>query len=345
MAYKSPSKFSYLISFLEWAQIQNIKKNKKITEIQTLLVIQNSSEYNIFNSIIKRLIRTNIFNLSKISYIVILFLSPYIDPHLKYVLENDEDIPIHIIESIYDTDNYTDNNANNNTENYNYSSPQDKTISNILNLVLNQLITMELFLNIHVFILYLNLHNTFNSKGKLINSISTSRNNIFLFKISQMIEIITSKIPKSALSLLIMKIINKLGYLHNNTFNNNEIINLKKDYLDSRITEITNSNNKNNELLDKFIIRIMNICDNKSGTANNASMETDSFKNIWNTSKSHLVDVVKNSIMVFKISLEILIDKLIKEKPELESKASSIINSIMNFLIIEIDELDTKLSV
>ena len=48
------SRVPYFLSFLEWSQIQNIKKNRKITEIETLLVIQNSKEDNIFNTIIKK---------------------------------------------------------------------------------------------------------------------------------------------------------------------------------------------------------------------------------------------------------------------------------------------------
>jgi hypothetical protein len=240
----------YFLSFLEWTHIQNIKKDWKITEIESLLVIQNSKEYNIFNTIIKKLIRVNIFDLSRISYLVILFLSPHINPHLKELLHYDEDVPESILNRIYET------------EKHDYLPPLDKTISNILNIVLNQLITIELFLNIHIFMLYLNLHNHYKlNECNKTNSTRSNSNNLFLFKISQLAEIITNKIPKSTLSLLIMKTINKLGKLNTNYFDNNVLANLEKEYLDSKIDAIVNYSNKNNELLDDFIIHIIELCD------------------------------------------------------------------------------------
>ena len=184
-----PSRVPYFLSFQEWAYIQNIKKNRKITEIDDRLVIQNNKENYIFNAIIKKLICINIFDLSRISYLVILFLSPYIDPYLKAIL------------------NYEDK------YNYNYELPLDKTICNILNLVLNQLITIELFLNVNVFILYLNLHNHYKITNLDKTNSRITYNNLLLFKISQLVETITNKIPSYALSLLIMKTINKFGQL------------------------------------------------------------------------------------------------------------------------------------
>jgi len=313
-----------IVTLLEWTQIQNIKKEKKIMEIESLLVIQNSKENAIFNSIIKKLVRINIFDLSRISYLIILFLSPYIEPHLKELLNQDKDIPTSILSRIYDN------------KNYDYLPPLDRTISKIIELVLNYLITMELFLNIQVFILYLNLYNNCSlDKSKTIDT-----NNIFLHKISKLIEITTYNIPSSALSLLIMKTINKLGSLNGNFFNNNNCIaaNLEKEYLDSRITDIMETTEIMNDLLDNFIIQIMELCD-----SNNSSV--DNFVNIWNTSKNHIISIVRNGIGTFKISLDILIIYLIKEHPELDSKASCICNSIINFLEMEINLLDTKLNI
>lgn len=324
----------YFISFLEWVQLQNIKKTKKITEFDAYLAIQNCVEYNIFNSIINKLIRTNIFDLSRISYLIILFLSPYIDSHLKEILYHDEDIPTVIIDRYY------------NTELYDYIPPLDKTIATIINIVLNQLISIELFLNIQIFILYLNLHYHYKSIS------STATRNLHIFKISQLVATITKKIPKSCLSLLIMKITNKLGKIQTNYFDNDILVGLEKEYLDTRINEINNTYNKNNELLDNFIIQIMKLC-NTSNTYNNMSSSvdvdnsssSDNFILIWNASKNHIINIAKNKIKLFKISLDILIIHLVKEQPELKSKASCICNSIMNFLEIEIIQLDEKLNI
>jgi hypothetical protein len=322
----------YFLSFLEWTHIQNIKKDWKITEIESLLVIQNSKEYNIFNTIIKKLIRVNIFDLSRISYLVILFLSPHINPHLKELLHYDEDVPESILNRIYET------------EKHDYLPPLDKTISNILNIVLNQLITIELFLNIHIFMLYLNLHNHYKlNECNKTNSTRSNSNNLFLFKISQLAEIITNKIPKSTLSLLIMKTINKLGKLNTNYFDNNVLANLEKEYLDSKIDAIVNYSNKNNELLDDFIIHIIELCDSVGDSV--GDNKPDNLILIWNKCRTHMVGIVRNGIQLFKIGLDILIIHLVKEQPDLKSKASCISNSIMNFLEMEIDMLDTKLTI
>lgn len=317
MAISLHSSVPYFLSFIEWSHIQNIKKDRKITEIDTLLVIQNSKEDYIFNAIIKKLIRINIFDLSKISYLVILFLSPYIDHHLKAIL------------------NYNESETNNNCPHP--QPPLDKTIRRIINLVLNQLITIELVLNINVFILYLNLHKHYKLTQQGIGS-----NNIFIFKISQLVETITNKIPNSALSLLIMKTINKLGSLNTNYFDNDILANLEKEYLDSKMNEIVNNSSTTNELLDNFIVQIMGLCDSKG---DDSSDGLDNFIRIWNTCREHMVSITRNGIQLFKIGLDILIIHLAKEQPDIKSKASYISNSIMNFLEMEIELLDTKLSI
>ena len=328
----------YFISFSEWVHIQNIKKTKKIKEIDSLLAIQNSEEHNIFNLIFNKLIRINIFDLSRISYLVILFLSPYIDPHLKEILNYDEDIPTVIINRIY------------NTELHDYLPPLDKTIGTIIALVLNQLISIELFLNIQIFILYLNLYYHYKSPS------SKTTKNLHIFKISQLVATITKKIPKFCLSLLIMKITNKLGKIQANYFDDNILIGLEKEYINTKINEIVNTSSKNNELLDDFIISIMKLCDTSNADKNvgfnvdadngiDVGASSDNFTLIWNASKNHIINMARNGIKLLKIGLDILIIHLVKEQPELQSNASCICNSIMNFLEMEIIQLDEKLNI
>lgn len=336
----------YFISFPEWIEYQRLKKNKKITEIETLLVIQNSKEDAIFNNIIKKLVRINIFDLSRISYLVILFLSPYIVPYLKEILKCDIDTPESVLCKIYDyPDEYQTELASKKYNEISNSSTSaspmlDKTIIEIITLVLNKLITMELFLNIHVFILYfhlynLNLHNHIN--------ISSIANNVNLNKISCLVEIITSKIPKSAITLLIMKTMNKLGKWNTDYFNNNVIANLKEDYIDSKMTEITKCSRTNNQLLDEFIIQIMNMhFDFSSENSADAGLELN---DIWNICKNHMVSIVRNMMQIFKVFLEILITQLAKEQPEMQTKAMHVCKSILNFLEIELELLDTKLAI
>ena len=169
--------------------------------------------------------------------------------------------------------------------------------------------------------------------------------NILLFKISQIVETILNKIPNSTLSLLIMKTINKYGKLNTNYFNyfdNDILVNLKKEYLDSKMNDIVNNSSKINQLLDDFIIRIMGLCDSVSDSVGD---KQDNFICIWNICKSHMINIMQNEIQLFKIGLDILIIYLVKEQPDLKSKASCISNSIINFLEMEINLLDTKLSI
>jgi hypothetical protein len=319
-----PARNPYFISFEEWSHIQNTKKARSISAIENLLIIQSSKEHEVFNTAIKKLVRMNIFDLSRISYLAILFLSPYLDPHLKEVLNYDEDVSTSIINRIYKIDGHD------------YLPPLDKTISHIINIIINQIITMELFLNIHVFILYLNLTNHFKpdiNTPDINTTIGIGHENLIVFKIASLINTITSKITKSTLSLLIMKTINRLGRLNSSSILSKEQFANLEDEMVPKMQEILNNTRTNHELLDNFIITILKMCDCQQ-----------SIDVIWNTCKNHLVSVMQNGIQLFKMSLDLLISLLAKEQPELQSKGSNISNSIMNFLEAELDLLDTKLT-
>jgi hypothetical protein len=331
---KSFSRKPFFITLPEWSQIQNIKKEKKIMEIESLLVIQNSKDHIIFNSIIKKLVRINIFDLSRISYLIILFLSPYIEPHLKELLNHDPDIPESIQSRLYEN------------ETPDYLPLLDKTIYMILELILNHIITLELFLNIQVLILYLNLQFSYSNLAfhpkPPIPFTTMNETNIILYKITNLVEIAKNNIPSSALSLLIMKIINKLGTLNTNFLNDTCIIeNLEKEYLDAKITDMLETSRIIDNLHNDFIIQIMKLCD--TGTA--SDVPSNNCIHIWNTSKNYIVNILLNSTAAFKIGLDILLIHLVKEQPELESRASCISNSIINFLEMEINSLDTKLNI
>jgi len=338
----------YFISYQEWIELQNIKKNKKLSKIESLLVIQNSDEQHIYNTIIKKLINLNIFDLSKISYQLILFLSPYIDCHLKDQLKQDNEIPNSILDIIFSIDNIAHTHTN--TQNENIQPLEDKTIGNIFYLILDQLIILELLVKIHIFILYLNLHTNIiqkkNNDSNNSNDSNDSRRkinlpNIIIFKISNLVETLTHKIPKATISLLIMKSITKLGKLkpnYLNNLNNNLIHNLDKEFIDTKKNEINQYVNNINIQLDNFIILIMKCCDSRQ-------TETDTFKFFWNICKNYISHMVITELQVFKIGLDILFIHLIKRYPEFEHKASSINKSILIHLEMELEELNSKLNI
>ena len=126
--------------------------------------------------------------------------------------------------------------------------------------------------------------------------------------------------------------------LNTDIFNNDLLSNLEKENIYTSITTIKNTFIKNNNLLDNFIINIIELCDYTHINNNN-------FSSIWNTCKNYLIFILNNMMTIFKLSLDILITNLAKEKPDLLNKSSSISNSIINFLAIEIDMLNNKLSI
>ena len=153
-----------------------------------------------------------------------------------------------------------------------------------------------------------------------------------------------------------MKITNKIGKIQANCFDDDILVGLEKEYLDAKINEIVNTSSKTNELLDNFIILIMELCDTSNADVDVSSSinadagidvnaNSDNFILIWNASKNHIINLARNGIKLFKIGLDILIIHLVKEQPELQSKASCICNSIMNFLEMEIIQLDEKLKI
>ena len=58
-----------------------------------------------------------------------------------------------------------------------------------------------------------------------------------------------------------------------------------------------------------------------------------------------MVSIVRNMMQIFKVFLEILITQLAKEQPEMQTKAMPVCKSILNFLEIELELLDTKLAI
>jgi hypothetical protein len=145
-----------------------------------------------------------------------------------------------------------------------------------------------------------------------------------------------------------MKTINKFDKLNTNYFDNAALANLEKEYLDSKMMEIVNNSRKNNALLDEFIIQIMELCESVGYSVGNSlddDNKPDNFILIWNKSRAHMIGILRNGIQLFKIGLDILITHLVKEQPDLKSKAPCISNSIMNFLEMEIEMLDTKLTI
>jgi hypothetical protein len=335
---------TYLNNFLsyhQWYDIFNIKKVKLINTYESEILLKNTNEHKYFLSLIKHLLNTNIIDLNRISYLILNFLSPYIDPHLQYILMNDKDILFDDIDL---------NNL--------YLPPTDTTIINIIEYFINFIIHLEVSLNLHIFILYSYIHNYFIKYDIIIENKPN-----FMFKLDSILKNINNSLTKSTSILLLMNMFNNLmNKLFDNTKYNETII---SEVRNSKI-RLRNYSSINNIQLDKFIISIINYfknstaapqCEQGSNTENsehndfnssiaqNSSTQISSTQiSLWSICKEYLLSLVENGIENIVICLDILIKYLIKENPKRENKLNQTKNTIINFLHMEKNILNNKLS-
>jgi hypothetical protein len=331
---------SFLFGYVDWCIILNSKKIIKLRELTTVTVLEDSYANKIFIDLLKSIIKYNIFDLSHISYLSLIFLNPYIDPHLKYTLYQlgidickllPEDHPAH-----------------------DYPIPEDKTISNILLFMINHIVILEILLNIHLFILYMHIYNLANPNQ------SISKTNHISNKLNTILSKANANINKSTLLLLVMKVASQIGELNWNTITSELIkqfvnvdVNRDKNIVDGadsvnginkdieasndkindkeNLEKLKNYSSNTHQLLDDFIVRLLN--------SNNSNVE------LWTICKSHLVNMVRNGVSVFNICLNLLISYMTKESPNDKIKLKCIANSIINFLEMEITNIEQKLSV
>lgn len=298
----------FLISYNEWTRLIKVKREKRINlfnkgpESQGI-TLDKTNQSKLFNNVISNLARKNIFDVSRISYLAILFLDPFITPHLKYYLETETDITII-------------NTINKGNTSRDYLPPLDKAITHILVCLVELLIFIELQLNILLFTLQMQLQ----LSNQFSNHLDNHHSNL---------------ISPSTLLLLVFNIITKLGGLPLNMLGYmGKNLDNASHYINKIMPKLQLNNRKMNILLDKFILDI------NMNQKNNGDSQGD---RLWQLCKSHILDIAQANLEIFSTLLDLIIELLIQENQEQHDKLLSIHNSIINFLKLEINLFDHKL--
>jgi hypothetical protein len=294
----------FFLSYIDWSNILRIKREKRLKNYDNKIILDLTRDNQIIISMIKELTNKNIFDLSRISYLSLLFLEPFITPYLKNLLEHDPDISY-------------DNTSKTNETIFDYLPPIDNTISNILAAVIELLVFIELQLNIHLFLLHMHMLSS-NTYCELPNKLANGKLSLILSK--------CNGIKPSTLLLLSFKILNKVGQLPN-TF----ISKLGLSNLEELIPQLQTHSKKISNLLDNFIISI------------NEVISSDMCADIWSVSNTHILNMAKTNLEVFGFFIDVLIRYLAIENPEQKDKLNCIKNSIINFLELEINLFEHKL--
>jgi hypothetical protein len=221
----------FLITYIEWANIITIKREKRLGFLNTGnksvgIILENTKDNHFFINLILKLTKKNIFDLSRISYLTMLFLDPYITPYFKHYLETDADI---LYTNPIKANPLKANPLDTNREQHrDYLPPLDNKITNIIACTIELVIFIELQLNILLFLLNIQV----NRSNENINSIKPA-----------------------TLLLLVFNILTKLGSLPMNILEFYKNTNLADD-TKNIIPKIKENCYKINELLDKFILDI-----------------------------------------------------------------------------------------
>ena len=340
ISYTNSSQF--IITYSEWCEILNVKKYNNLKQIETITILDDTSENVRFISLIKKLLNINIFDLSRISYLALLFFSPYIDVHLDNLIKSDRTLSLAI--------NYDVINPEYDHDKYDFMPPLDNTITCILAHLLDLIIQIELYLNIHLLIIYSHIHNlasstasnttnntTSNTNDININKNKNDNNNISkskcLHKLDSIIIQMNYGIKKSTHMLLLLKILNKL-FNYNINYNTKLNDSLTKDISKEKIDRLHQNIKINNDNLDNFITAIFDL---------DVVEHFNSADVIWSTSKDYIMKIIRTNLEHLETFINILLKYLILENHEEESKLISIKNSVINFISMEIDLIESKL--
>lgn len=294
-----------MITYIEWDDFIKLNKIKLLNYIDKTSCLDNSNENQIFINNVKKILLMDIFNMSRISYLVFSFINIYVNKYL-----------IHII---YPLSNIANNSLN----------PITLTL---IEFITKLIIYIEFTLNLHLFIIvYLTYINT---NKKLDNP---DNHNILKPKILTKLEIICTDVKKtiksSSIILLLLKINSKLCNILDNVTN---------DYISSLIKIISTIENKKNILvmiktinnkmtilLDTFMLAIMN-------PIHNSNIKK------YELCINYICDLANILYIYFDISFDIFINHL-KEGSSDNKKLDITKQCIFSLLKNELSNLEEKL--
>ena len=326
------------------------KKLEFLTHIASRDYLENTSENIKFISIIKELVNCNLFNVSNIAfYILKLLENTFIDSDILY-------------EAILDT-----NTVNKDVKHTSQSNKYLDTLKKYIYLIIDNVVHIELYLNIHFIIIINNLQKLKkqkdNFKANLKDTIYATPKAFYTFeKINN--DIINTIKPSSHI-LLFLKLIRKLGKFHINSLNNNCIIQNKDNNNTSKTIEYNNYIKNNKETsnnikyaLDNFIININNFYESKDYKNNNKDIiikcPLDTSLNVTHSVNTNVTSICQNYIAFivkvlfteFNNLFDLLATHLKSSENITEEKLQNIISikqTLSNMINVEIENIKNKL--
>ena len=343
-------KINNTLNINDWNNYINKKKIILIDKLDDNNNILDSSQDSFnFNTILKSIVKINIFNISYITFMKLKFLETSFIPSevLLNIIEIYSDDQMHII--LNEKTKIKNNTNTTNTANTNDTYKYIKTLKFIINMIIDFVVKAEVSLNIQCLLI-----NNFIDKITNINTTTTNilqnDNNLKpkIFKLfNKSNTSLCNNIKSSSIILLFFKLINKLN-ITNSYDNNNyddEIINLlqetKDNNLNNYINKHKNINKKTKIYLDSFILEITKyfnieqtnnyicldihtIC--SKYILNNIELMFNNFENIFSVLETHLL-------------------KSININEKLKIKLVHLRNFIINLANIEIDNINKLFSI
>ena len=335
----------------DWNNYINKKKIILIDKLDDNNILDSSQDSFNFNTILKSIVKINIFNIYYITFMKLKFLETSFIPSevLLNIIEIYSDVQMYNILN-EKTKIKTNTNTNiTNTTNTNDTYKYIKTLKFIINMIIDFIVKAEVSLNIQCLLITYFIDKITNINTTTTNILQNDNNlkpKIFkLFNKSN--TSLCNNIKSSSIILLFFKLINKLN-ITNSYDNNNyddEIINLlqetKDNNLNNYINKHKNINKKTKIYLDSFILEITKyfnieqtnnyiyldihtIC--SKYILNNIELMFNNFENIFSVLEAHLL-------------------KSININEKLKIKLVHLRNFIINLANIEIDNINKLFSI
>jgi len=321
------------ISYNDWYNYIKINKIKILKNIDSSSFLDGSKTNKIFTNLLQGLFNTDVFDISRVSYLAFSFLDLYINSYLTDIIRQNSKKTVTTI---------------------NVSSPTLSTktqIHNILYFIINLVIHIELTLNLHLFMLIYLLKKQ-EQNSCLRGNLDTTYQHKFikpriLLKFEKIYNDIELNIEPSSILLLLLKINYKISNIFN-YLDNDIILNEKGKDKDKTIDKNTNIITKNkeitnkiNKLLDSFILSIENIY-RHTQSEQQSSTQSNTYEK-YSICINYMLDLSTLAYSYFDLGFGILVKYLKNEYPDKKDSFDIIQKTISTFLKNEITTLEKKL--
>ena len=336
-----PKQINNILDITDWNNYIYKQKINLIDEIDKSNILEKCNDNLTFNTILKSILRMNIFNISYIAFMTLKFLETSFIPSeiLLNVLNIYTDEQMYnalLINTNTNTASSTSSTPNSNKqyETYNYI----KTLKFIIQMLIDFIVKIEVLLHIQC-LLITNFIDKINDKQTILKyKIDTFKPKIFkLFHKSN--KDMCNNVKSSTLILLFFKLINKLN---TSTYDTNDIMNYLQETNDTE-TNKTNHflnyikhkkeiNKKTNIYLDKFILEITYYFD--VDTSKDTSKNNFMYPDIYTICSKYILNTIELIFNHFENLFTILETHLLKSISinELKRKKLSYLRNVIKNL-------------